>query len=224
MTFWLRRWQEQSRSADRPCGAVAVGDHLHLDVAGRRRSAAPCSTVSSPNAWSGLGAGAGERGLEAGRVVDAADAAPAAAGRGLDHQRVADRLGVARGVLDACRPARRSRARPARRPPRRAAWPRSCRRGGASPRSWARRTRSRAARTARRTRGSSATKPQPTQTASARAGDERPLERLVVEIADAAPSVSSGDAASSASRTNIAWRSGSAWRARSRGSAPRGRR
>ena len=39
-----------------------------------------------------LGAGARERLGEAGRVVDPPDATAAATGRGLDHQRVADRV------------------------------------------------------------------------------------------------------------------------------------
>ena len=33
ISFWLRRWIEQSRTPTRPGGAVVVGDDLHLDVA-----------------------------------------------------------------------------------------------------------------------------------------------------------------------------------------------
>ena len=41
ITFWLRRWMLQSRTPSGPHGAVAVGDDLHLDVAGVARPAAP---------------------------------------------------------------------------------------------------------------------------------------------------------------------------------------
>ena len=34
MTFWLRRCTEQSRTPERPGGALPVGDHLDLDVPG----------------------------------------------------------------------------------------------------------------------------------------------------------------------------------------------
>ena len=32
MTFWWRRWHEQSRTPRRPRLTLAVGDQLHLDV------------------------------------------------------------------------------------------------------------------------------------------------------------------------------------------------
>jgi len=35
MIFWLRRCTEQSRDAERPRRALAVGDHLDLDVTAR---------------------------------------------------------------------------------------------------------------------------------------------------------------------------------------------
>ena len=83
---------------DGPCGAVAVPDRLDLDVAGRADQPLHQHRVVAER-LGGLRAGAGERGLQRGRVVDATDAAAPAARRRLDHQRVADRLGVPRGVL-----------------------------------------------------------------------------------------------------------------------------
>ena len=47
----------------------------------------------------GLGAGALERGRQRAELIDAADAAPAAARRGLDHQREADLLSMGKRLL-----------------------------------------------------------------------------------------------------------------------------
>ena len=84
--------------ADGPGRAVPVGDHLDLDVAGTRDDALH-EHGGVAERLEALRAGALERLGEPGVVVDATDAAPAAAGRGLDHQRVADLRGVAPGVL-----------------------------------------------------------------------------------------------------------------------------
>ena len=86
--------------AQRPHGAVAVGDQLHLDVA-RRAHDLLHQHARVAEGLLGLLAGAIERVRELVGVVDAAHPAAAAAGCGLDHQRVADRVGVTLGVLDA---------------------------------------------------------------------------------------------------------------------------
>ena len=208
ITFWLRRWQQQSRTPT----AHAVPWPSAITCTSTWRAAATSrssSTVPSPNACTRLGAGALEGGGQRVRVVDAADAAAAAARRRLDHQREADPLCVAR-ASSSCRRDRRSTARPGRRPPRPAAWRRSCRRRGASRRRPGRRTRCRAARRARRTPGArrrSPSRPRPRR----RGGLERALERRVVEVAARRrrPRRVATQTASSASRTNIASRSGS---------------
>ena len=97
--------------AERPHGALPVGHQLHLDVA-RDRHDALHQHRRVAEALRGLLAGALERGRQVLGALDAAHAAPAAAGRGLDHQRVADRLAVADrgvGVLDRAAAPRRDR-------------------------------------------------------------------------------------------------------------------
>src|SRR5690606_7601750 len=82
--------------AQRPRGALAVGDHLHLDVAGAgdqalREDGAAAEGAGGPPAGALVGVG------EFGLVGDDADAAAAAAGGGLEHQRVADLGGRCQG-------------------------------------------------------------------------------------------------------------------------------
>ena len=85
--------------AERPHGAVAVGDQLDLDVArGPHDPLHQHARVAER--LLGLLAGALERVLELVGVVDAAHPAAATARRGLDHQREADRVGVTLGLLD----------------------------------------------------------------------------------------------------------------------------
>ena len=84
--------------AERHDAAVAVGDHLHLDV-----PAAAHGTLEEHRAVAGgalaLRRGAGERVVQVLGAGDEADAAPPAARGGLDHQREADLLrGGARGL------------------------------------------------------------------------------------------------------------------------------
>ena len=95
--------------ADRPHRAVVVGDQLHLDVAGVGDDALH-EHGRVAERLGALGAGALERLGELLGAVDAADAAAAAAGRRLDHQRVADALGVFERGRRPCRPRRRSTA------------------------------------------------------------------------------------------------------------------
>jgi hypothetical protein len=84
--------------AERPRGALPVGDHLDLDVPrGGDETLHQQRAVAERLAC--LGGGAGERGGQAAGLVDAPDAAAAATGGGLDHERVADRLGLDRRVL-----------------------------------------------------------------------------------------------------------------------------
>ncbi len=94
--------------AERP-GGLAVGDELHLDVAGAGDEALQEDDAAAERAL-GLVAGAL---VGVGQVVggvDAADAAPTAAGRRLEHQGVADpvcrREGLLQGVDAAARPRR----------------------------------------------------------------------------------------------------------------------
>ena len=85
--------------ADRPRAAAAVGDDLHLDVArGRHELLEQHGAVAE--GLLGLGLRAGERGRKRLGLVDAADAAPAAPRRRLDHDREADARGVAERLVD----------------------------------------------------------------------------------------------------------------------------
>jgi hypothetical protein len=95
--------------AERPCGALAVGDHLDLDVPGtgdqalqEHHAAAERPRGLLPGALVGVG--------ELGLARDLADAAPAAARGRLQHQRVADprrrRQGVVQGPDRAAAPRR----------------------------------------------------------------------------------------------------------------------
>ena len=79
--------------------ALAVGDQLHLDVV-RVADHRLHEHGAVAERVRGLAARRGQRVLEPVHVVDAADAATAAAGGGLDHQREADALGVLARFLD----------------------------------------------------------------------------------------------------------------------------
>ena len=78
--------------ADRPGGAVAVGDHLHLDVTGAGHQSLEEHGAVAERAQ-GLVAGALVGVLEVGRGVHPADAATTATSGGLEHERVADGVG-----------------------------------------------------------------------------------------------------------------------------------
>ena len=215
----------QSRTPHGPHRAVGVGDDLHLDVA-RPLDDALHEHRRITERLASLGTGALERLGEPGVGVDAPDAPPAAAGGRLDHQRVADRAGLGTRLVQRVDRARHSTARPGRRPARRAAWPRSCRRGGASPRRSGRRTRCPTGRTARRTpaaRRRSPTRPTPRpqrRRSSARSSAARSRYGLPAPAGRS----SSRHTASSASRTNIACRSARVCRAIVRRSSPRSTR
>ena len=86
--------------AERPDAALAVGHQLHLDVA-RGADEALHQHARVAERLRRLGAGALEGLRDLVLAVDAAHAAPAAAGRGLDHQREAELAGLADGVLGA---------------------------------------------------------------------------------------------------------------------------
>ncbi len=95
--------------AERPCGALAVGDHLDLDVpgAGDQAFQEHHAAAERPRGLlAGAFVGVGEFGL----VRDHADAAPAAARGRLQHQRVADlarrRQGGVQGLDRAAAPRR----------------------------------------------------------------------------------------------------------------------
>ena len=85
--------------ADRPRAAAAVGDDLHLDVARRRHELLEQHGAVAEGLL-GLGLRAGERGRKRFGLVDAADAAPAAPSRRLDHDREADARGVPERLVD----------------------------------------------------------------------------------------------------------------------------
>ena len=81
-----------------PGGALPVGDDLDLDVPGSRDQALKEHGAAAERAQR-LGAGPLERLGEVPGRRDDPDAAPAAAGSGLEHQRVADALRRGQGVL-----------------------------------------------------------------------------------------------------------------------------
>ena len=118
MTFWLRRWIEQSRTPSAhavPCpSAMTCTSTCRAPVTSRSRNTTPL-----PNARGRLVAGAL---VGVGQLVvggDHPDAAAAAAGGRLEHQRVAD-LWLPRPARPrGCRRRPGSTGRPARRPPRR---------------------------------------------------------------------------------------------------------
>ena len=78
---------------------VAVGDHLHLDVPGTGDQPLEEDHAAAEGAL-GLVAGALVRVLEVGVAGDHPDAAAAAAGGRLEHQRVADPVGRGQRVLE----------------------------------------------------------------------------------------------------------------------------
>ena len=132
MTFWLRRCTEQSRTPSAQAvpwpSAITWTSTCRAPVTRRSRNTTPLPNArcaSSAGALVGLG--------ELARGGDHADAAPAAARGGLEHQRVADLVRRRAARRPGRRPRRGSTARPGRRPPRRSAWRRSCRRACASP-------------------------------------------------------------------------------------------
>ncbi len=90
--------------ADGPRGALAVGDDLDLDVAGAGDEALEEDDAAAEGAL-GLVAGALVGVLELGRGLDLADAAPAAAGGGLEHEGVADALRGLERLLEGLDPA-----------------------------------------------------------------------------------------------------------------------
>jgi hypothetical protein len=92
MTFWCRRWIEQSRSPRWTMLPWRVAEHLDLDVARPDDRALEVHGVVAERA-AGLALGAVERGGELGRALHQAHALAAAAGRGLDHHREADLVG-----------------------------------------------------------------------------------------------------------------------------------
>ena len=119
-SFWWRRWVEQSRSPEGHDGAVGVTQQLHLDVAAALDVVLQVDAGRSPNACERLARGRGHGRRQVGRIVDAAHAAAAAAGRGLDQHRVPDRprpsaRSAPRRRVHRPRWARRCRARWARR-------------------------------------------------------------------------------------------------------------
>ena len=89
---------------DRPRGALAVGDDLDLDVAGAGDQLLEEHHTGAEGTL-GLLAGALVRGVEVGVRGDLADAAPAAPGRGLEHQRVPDAGRGLLGLLEGLDPA-----------------------------------------------------------------------------------------------------------------------
>ena len=100
MTFWWRRWHEQSRTPAAhawpwPSAISCTSMWCALPTI------ASMKTVPSPNASCGLGARAVvSAGSSSPSSSDLADAAPAAAGGRLDHQREADALRVLARLLD----------------------------------------------------------------------------------------------------------------------------
>jgi hypothetical protein len=91
ISFWWRRWIEQSRSYRWDDVAVAIGEDLHLDVA---RVLDELLEVhrAVPERGFGLRARGVESGDEARLVARDAHPAPAASRGGLDHHREADRV------------------------------------------------------------------------------------------------------------------------------------
>ena len=83
---------------DRPGRAESVGDDLHLDVMGGRDQLLEQQRAVAERLEC-LGARAREGRPERVGLVHAADPPTASSGRGLDHQREADSLGVLGGVL-----------------------------------------------------------------------------------------------------------------------------
>ncbi len=90
--------------AQRPGGAVTVRDHLHLDVAGAGDQALQEDDAGTEGAL-GLAAGAVEDVGQLGVVGHLGDAATTAAGGGLQHQRVADLVGLRQRLVERGQPA-----------------------------------------------------------------------------------------------------------------------
>ena len=181
MTFWLRRWIEQSRTPIAQAVPVAVGDHLHLDVPGAGDQPLEEDGAVAEGAQR-LVAGALVGVLEVGGGGHHADAAATAAGGGLEHERVADLVGGGQRVLEGVDARRGSTGatgtptssaislEPILSPSLRIA-------SALGPMKV---TPSRSHRSTNA--GSSATKPQPTQAASAPVSTQRPLEHREVEV------------------------------------------
>src|SRR6201986_803195 len=102
MTFWLRRCTEQPRpavaDAEGPGGALPVGDDLDLDVPGAGDEALKEHGAAAERPQ-GLRACPLERLGEVARRRDDADAAPAAASGGLEHQPGGDAFRRDEGVV-----------------------------------------------------------------------------------------------------------------------------
>ena len=99
MTFWLRRWHEQSR---RPTAHAPPWPSAMTCTSTWRAGADELLEQHGAVAEGllGLGLRAGERGRKRLGLVDAADAAPAAPRRRLDHEREADARGVPERLVD----------------------------------------------------------------------------------------------------------------------------
>ena len=99
MTFWLRRCMLQSRTPGAQTvpwwSAISWTSTWRAPVTTRSRN-----TVGSPNALAPSDLALSNAAASCAGIVDAADAAAASARGGLDHQRVADPLGVIGGILD----------------------------------------------------------------------------------------------------------------------------
>ncbi len=119
ITFWWRRCREHSRSPRCSHVAVGVGDHLHLEVARPRQVALDEHAVVA-EAGVRLAPRRRQRGVEILGVRHDAHAAPAAAGGGLDQQRIDD-LFTAVACLGFGEARDHRDARRGRRPPWRAA-------------------------------------------------------------------------------------------------------
>ena len=117
ITFWLRRWTEQSRTPIAQAvpwpSAMTCTSTCRAPVTSRSRKTTPL-----PNARCCLVAGALVGVRQVGVGGHHPDAATAAARGRLEHQRVAD-VAAAAVAPRGCRPGPGSTARPGRRPPRR---------------------------------------------------------------------------------------------------------
>ena len=120
ISFWWRRWMEQSRSPSATTLPVRVAEQLDLDVA-RRPDLALQVDRAVAERRGGLASTRRQRGRQVRFPCHAAHPAPAAAGRRLDHQWKTDLARLPRrsprpGRAGRPAPARMSPGRPARRP------------------------------------------------------------------------------------------------------------
>ena len=89
MTFWLRRWIEQSRSNRWTRLPWRVAEDLHLDMAGALHQLLEIDLVLAEGGL-GLALGAEDRVEQLVLALDRPHAAPAAAPGRLEHHRIAD--------------------------------------------------------------------------------------------------------------------------------------